>query len=42
MEAQYKQAIRDVIYQAVEREIAIWEAQVKVEAILRAEWGVSE
>ena len=40
MEAQYKQAIRDVIYQAVEREIAIWEAQVKVEAILRAEWGV--
>ena len=40
MEAQYKQAIRDVIYQAVEREIAIWEAQEKVEAILRAEWGV--
>jgi len=40
MEAQYKQAIRDVIYQACERDIAIWEAQVKIEAILREEWGV--
>jgi hypothetical protein len=40
MEAKYKQDIRDVIFQAVERDIAIWEAQVKIEAILRAEWGV--
>jgi hypothetical protein len=38
-EPQYKQAIRDIIYQAVEREIAIYQAQEQIEALLRTEWG---
>ena len=33
----YKQAIRDVIYRAVEREIPIFEAASQVEAIIMAE-----
>jgi hypothetical protein len=33
----YQQAIRDVIFQAVEREIPIFEAATKIETIIRTE-----
>lgn len=32
---EYQQDIRDAIFQAVERNVAVWEAAVKVEVIMR-------